>query len=157
MLGVTRPSTHELACYRMLSQVFPALHFDIEIQVVLACGIKRTVDVHIPKLGLAIQVDGKQHFISMTDREIRRTSKAATDSADMQYDRDRKFDAAVISSAGKGIKGLLRLHYSDQTDQLVWQACTAAAIDMCKDPHVCSFVMYTPSFSILDQVSRLTL
>jgi hypothetical protein len=69
---VQHPSTHEVACYRMLLEAFAWLQFDVERPVTLSNGtIKRKVDVlvQLQERMFAIQVDGNTILNQFTARQ----------------------------------------------------------------------------------------
>ena len=93
----------------------------------------KSVDVYVPRLRLAVEVDGEQHF---------RNAGAAG--------RDDAFDLAVVQNRGQGrVKGLVRLHYSDALcygGGDAWKAAVAQAMHACRSRQVQCFVFYSRAY-----------
>lgn len=123
MSGAMAASHCESRLYCLLQSRFPDVQWQHEQRV---CG--RPVDVWVPALKLVLQADGAHHFWGPDGT---------------QADSDRRHEQAVLGSMQA--KGLLRLHYQDGND--VWAGCVAWALHLARDAGVCSFVVYSPSYS----------
>ena len=110
--------------YAILSEVCPG-------EIWAECPLfGKSVDVYVPGLRLAVEVDGEQHF---------RDAGAAG--------RDDAFDLAVVQNRGQGrVKGLVRLHYIDALCHgggNAWKAAVAQAMHACRSRQVQCFVFYS--------------
>lgn len=106
---------------------------DLGPMVLEACLLpnsSKPFDMWLPKWGIAVEVDGKQHF---------RGSMHGT-AAQRQYQRDRAVDAACRQHRLR----LLRCHYEDDKQ---WGSMAQRAVQAVKaNPH-CSCVWYTGSYT----------
>lgn len=131
-------SALERRCYSILTQHFPDQPLYIESKV-FGGLVQSKADLYLPKVQLAVYVDGSQH-----------TSEGGMgamhgESITEQARRDAAVDSVVKSGQGlsQGVKGLLRLHWHDQE---LWHAAITRALRAARDPGVTCFVHYTKSY-----------
>lgn len=102
----------------------------VTLEARLLPGRKHAFDLWFVKWKIAVEVDGKQHFVGHCH------GKAAS----AQYAADRKLDALCTRRKLR----LLRMHYEDE---LQWGTLMQRAVqDVTQNPH-CTFVRYTGSYS----------
>ncbi len=102
----------------------------IVVEAHLLHGVQKPFDMWLPQHKIAVEVDGKQHFIgSMYD-------KAAVE----QYQYDRWVDSVCQEQRLR----LVRLHYQDKSS---WVAAVKGAIAAAAADPFSSFVRYTPSYT----------
>lgn len=99
------------------------------LEACLLPGSSKPFDMWLPRWGIAVEVDGEQHF-----RGAMHSTSAAT-----QYARDRQVDAACRQHRLR----LLRCHYQD--DKQWGSAAQRAVAAVLANPH-CSFVFFTGSY-----------
>lgn len=133
-------SRHERRCYALLAERFPNLQ---PVQEVWAHG--RRVDVMISGLGLAVMVDGEQHFPS-------KGSGHHTKSSWDQAVRDAEFNSAVMAGQVHGVKGVARLHFADRPDE--WHAKLSQALEYARDASVQAFIVLTAAYMCPGTVAR---
>lgn len=124
-----RPSQLLCTVRSALQQAVP----DLGPVVLEACLLPQTskpFDMWLPRWGIAVEVDGKQHFRGA----MHSTSAAA------QYARDRAVDAACRQQRLR----LLRCHYQDDKQ---WGSAAQRAVAAVKQNPHCSFVFYTGSYT----------
>ena len=102
----------------------------IVLEACLLPNSSKPFDMWLPKWGIAVEVDGRQHFRgSMHGKAAQR-----------QYRRDREVDEACRKHRLR----LLRCHYEDDRQ---WGSRLQQAVNAVKaNPH-CSFVFYTHSYT----------
>jgi hypothetical protein len=102
----------------------------IVLEACLLPKYSKPLDMWLPKWGIAVEVDGRQHF---------RGSMHGT-AAQRQYRRDREVDAACRKHRLR----LVRCHYQDDRQ---WGSLLQQAVKAVKANPLCSFVFYTRSYT----------
>lgn len=124
-----KPSKLLLRVRRSMQQAVPDLG-PVVLEACLLPGSSKPFDMWLPRWGIAIEVDGRQHF-----RGSMHSKTAAA-----QYSRDRAVDAACRAARLR----LVRCHFEDDKQ---WGRLAQQAVQAVKtNPH-CSFVKYTGSYS----------
>lgn len=132
--GATHASQLETRCYELLKdQLGPSFEWLHE-----ARQLGRPVDVWLPHVRLAVNVDGQHHTPSCC------TGRQGTSSME-QAARDEVFNASVLAGHGSVVKGVLRLHHADSDRE--WWGKLAQALAAARDPSVVCFVMFTQAFN----------
>ncbi len=117
---VAKASEAELICYNLLDNWFPELDYQVEHTVVVG-GVRRRVDVFVPSVRMAIQVDGKQHFLPS-----HKPSHEAVFEMEQQIQNDVAFNQAVREGDGSVVAVLVRLHHLD--GKQAWGAAVRAGL-----------------------------
>jgi hypothetical protein len=139
--GAAHASQLEVVCYEMLmGQLGPLFEWRHEARL-----LGRPVDVWVPGLKLAVNVDGQHHTPSCSSGML---STSSTE----QARKDEEFNASVMAGQGQEVKGLLRLHHADSVVE--WWAKMAQAMSKARDPGVVCFVIFTQAFNKPDTVAR---
>lgn len=129
---------------QLLHQVRSALQQavpDVGPVVLEACLLPKSskpFDMWLPRWGIAVEVDGKQHFRG----SMHSTAAAA------QWQRDRAVDAACCRHRLR----LLRCHFQDDKQ---WGAVAQQAVAAVKQNPRCSFVFFTASYAFEAGAHRL--
>lgn len=103
----------------------------IVVEAQLLHGVQKPFDMWLPQHQIAVEVDGKQHFLgAMHDTP-----------AAQQYEYDRWVDSVCRERQLR----LVRLHYQDSGS---WAATVKQAIaEAATNNPACSFIHYTPSYT----------
>jgi hypothetical protein len=121
-------SIHQADVCSMLIEEFSDRVLCFEVNL-----LKKSVDIFMPlgAAGVAIEVDGSQHG----EKDMHGTT------ASQQEAQDDAYNKKVLEGDGTTVKGLVRLHWADGPKQ--WQATVARALQLARDVHVRSFVVFS--------------
>lgn len=128
------PSQHELKLYEKLARC-PTFYSQFRPECKLLLEHFGAVDVFLPECGVAIMVDGEHHFPNKQGHHTRGTQE--------QMVSDLCFDAKVLAGGGRGIRGLVRLHYKDSK---LWLEFIEKAVAHARNASVRVFVIYSASY-----------
>jgi len=123
-----RPSKLLLAVRDALRTAVPDLG-PIVLEACLLPQSSKPFDMWLPKWGVAVEVDGRQHFRGSY------SSKTAV----QQYKQDRAVDAACCAHRLR----LLRCHFEDDKQ---WGSKLQQAVQAVKENPYCHFIYYTHSY-----------
>ena len=104
-----------------------------------------SADVWVPELGLAINVDGSQHFPN------RNSGMHGTSSA-QQAERDERLNRMVVAERGRRVRGLVRLHYADAHVAGAWLGRLKQAVQLLRAGRHAPFVLFTAGYKRADLI-----
>lgn len=134
--SIRYPSQWEFLLYSTMQEQFPMIELQPEVELLPGHG---RIDLYLPQYGIAVMVDGEQHFQHKNAGHHDNSSK-------QQAGTDMAFGAAVLLGEGS-VRGMLRLHHLDACS---WGMYIKHAVHVAVGNPACRFSLYTHSYKLFD-------